>query len=113
MSKEKAHALNKPKTKLQKLRMERGFTQTQMARLMGVKIRTYITLEKSEFMHKREITQILRLCVILQCSISDLIEDKKVLADLKFLDYQDRKRSESDYVPESERDKRAFTKTII
>lgn len=110
MKKAVAGNLNKPTTPVQKLRIKKGLSQSQMAQLMGINTRSYITLEKSHFLHKREITQIIRLCLILECSISDLIEDETVLADLKFLEYQNRKRNEPDYVPDEDRDSRAKPK---
>lgn len=98
---------NKTTTPLQALRIKRGLSQTQMASLMNINKRQYITLEKTQTLHKRDITQIIKLCIILNCSMSDLFADEAILADLRFLEYQSKQRSEPDYIPDEEKDFRA------
>lgn len=98
---------NKPTTKVQELRIKLGFSQKKMAELMNMSNRSYVTLEKSNVLHKKDIVTLVKLCVILKCSLSDLIEDEQLLADLKFMAYQESKRNEPDYVPEKVRDNRA------
>ena len=99
--------LNKATTRLQQLRISRNLTQATMARLMGMNVRNYITLEKSQSLANRKITTIIKLCKILNCSISDLVNDDAMLQDIRFMEYQERKRNEPDYVPEELREQKA------
>lgn len=98
---------NKSTTRLQKLRISKNLTQATMARLMGMNVRNYITLEKSQSLANRKITTIIKLCKILNCSISDLVNDDAMLQDIRFMEYQERKRNEPDYVPEELREQKA------
>ena len=104
----KRMTLNKPESALQKIRIDRGFTQQEMADQLHMKVRSYITLEKSKSIQRRSICTILKICDILQCSISDIVDDEAVKQDLKFLEYQRQQREGPNYIPETERDKQAI-----
>jgi len=61
-------------SKVQKLRLDKGLTQVQLAKKIGVNKGTVQKWEQ-EGRGQETIARIARLCKVLECSVEDLIDD--------------------------------------
>lgn len=68
-------------TKLQAIRLDRGLTQRETSRLAGVNHRTYQLYDQgAKRLDHARLDTILRICVVLDCDIEEIIEEPEWLA---------------------------------
>lgn len=72
--------------KLQKMRLDRGLSQSQLAEKTGINVRTIQHYEQGSknFDHAR-IDTIMKCCIALQCKLEDIIEDQSFIKLIKML----------------------------
>lgn len=63
------------KTKLARLRLERGYSQDDVADATGISVRTYQRLESNE-LPSPQLWYLVNCAVVLDCSLEELIEDE-------------------------------------
>lgn len=65
-------------TKLQNMRLERGLTQSELATHTRINLRSlqYYEQGKKDIAHIR-LDKLLRLCLILKCQLSDIVDDSQ------------------------------------
>jgi DNA-binding XRE family transcriptional regulator len=63
------------KTKLARLRLDRGYFQDDVADATGISLRTYQRLEGNE-LPRPQLWYLVNCAVVLGCSLEDLIEDE-------------------------------------
>lgn len=71
-------------TKLRFERMKNELTQSKLSRISNVNLSTIRSYEQAEkSIDKASINTIIRLCYALNCQISDILEDKKLIEMLE------------------------------
>ena len=73
-------------TKLKSKRVEAGMSQTQLAKMAGLNVRTLQHYEQASkpFDHAR-IDTIMKVCIALSCKIEDILEDQEYIELIKKL----------------------------
>ena len=67
---------------IQRLRKEKGLSQRQLSELSGVNMRTIQFYERGALnIDGAKLSTLIQLATVLECDISDLIEDKKLKED--------------------------------
>ena len=71
-------------TKLQRLRVQKGYSQSELAEISGVPFRRIQHYEQqSRPIDSAKLEVICKLCVALDCKIEDIIENEEVVELLK------------------------------
>lgn len=71
-------------TKLQKLRVKKGYSQNDLAELAGISVSTIKQYEQQvRPIDSARLDTLCALCLSLGCGISDILEDKHLIARLK------------------------------
>ena len=66
--------------KLQELRKASGLSQGKLAQTIGLSLRTITSLEQGQRnINKAELTTLLKLCLALDCRLSDILDDPETL----------------------------------
>lgn len=67
-------------TKLQEVRKEKGFSQAALANQTGLALRTITSLEQGvRSTNKAELSTLLKLCLVLECPLSAILDDPETL----------------------------------
>ena len=70
--------------KLQKMRKSRGLSQSQLAEITGLNVRTLQHYEQgSKCFDNANMVTILKVCLALECSIEDIVENEQQIALIK------------------------------
>lgn len=68
-------------TKLQKMRLKRGYSQTELSEASGVALKTIQQIEQgARPIEKSTAYTVLSLCITLHCKIEDILGDKEILS---------------------------------
>ena len=71
-------------TKLQKIRVSKGLSQGQLAKLAGVAVRTIQHYERGvRDIDGAKLDTICKLCLALGCKIEDILENEETIAKLR------------------------------
>ena len=71
-------------TKLQRIRTEKGYSQKQLSVVSGVSLRAIQTYEQqTRPIDKACLDSLCSLCIALDCSIEDIIEDENLIEKYK------------------------------
>lgn len=66
--------------KLQEIRKAAGISQTELAEAIGMSLRTVTSLEQgARNINKAELSTLLKLCLALNCRLSDILDDPETL----------------------------------
>ena len=66
--------------KLQELRKASGLSQGKLAQTIGLSLRTITSLEQGQRnINKAELSTLLKLCLALDCRLSDILDDPETL----------------------------------
>lgn len=75
---------NEAKTKLKRLRVASGLSQADLAEYAGINVRTLQHYEQGcKPFDSARIDTILKVCIVLKCTLEDIIEDKEYLELIK------------------------------
>lgn len=67
-------------SKLQELRKVSGLSQAKLAEATGLSLRTITSLEQGQRnINKAELSTLLKLCLALDCRLSDILDDPETL----------------------------------
>ena len=67
-------------TKLRKLRVNKGFSQSELSAISGVPIQTLRRYEQSAIpINSAKLKTLVALCIALNCKIEDIIESEELL----------------------------------
>ena len=74
----------KDETKLQKIRVRKGLSQSQLAKASGVAVRTIQHYERGvRDIDGAKLDTICKLCLALGCKIEDILENEETIAKLR------------------------------
>ena len=65
--------------KLRVVRVQKGLSQSELATLTGIPIKTIHSYEQQKNVDRARLSRLCRLCEVLGCNIADIIEDKKLI----------------------------------
>lgn len=66
-------------TNLQKIRIKKGLSQTELSLLSGVPLNTLASFEqRKRQIEGAKLSALCDLCMVLDCSIADIIDDKEI-----------------------------------
>lgn len=66
--------------KLQDVRKASGLSQAKLAEITGLSLRTITSLEQGQRnINKAELSTLLKLCLALDCRLSDILDDPETL----------------------------------
>lgn len=66
--------------KLQDIRKASGLSQAKLAEITGLSLRTITSLEQGQRnINKAELSTLLKLCLTLDCRLSDILDDPETL----------------------------------
>ena len=70
--------------KLQDVRKASGLSQAKLAEITGLSLRTITSLEQGQRnINKAELSTLLKLCLALDCRLSDILDDPETLELLR------------------------------
>ena len=71
-------------TKLQETRKAKGISQNQLAEAIGMSAQTIRSMEQGwRNINKAELSTLLKLCLALNCTLSDILDDEETLELLR------------------------------
>lgn len=66
--------------KLKEMRLKSGYSQKELAELVGINFRSYQNYEQGvRKIDNTDIATLLNICIILKCNIKDIIEDENTI----------------------------------
>lgn len=65
--------------KLRIVRVQKGLSQSELAKLAEIPIKTLQRYEQQREVDKANLARLCRLCEVLGCNIADIIEDEKLI----------------------------------
>lgn len=65
--------------KLRIVRVQKGLSQSELAELTGISIKTIHHYEQYKDVDRARLSRLCRLCEVLGCNIADIIEDEKLI----------------------------------
>lgn len=77
---------NMPKTRLQKARLDKGYSQSELAIASGIPLRRIQHYEQqSRPIERARLDTLCALCIALDCGIEDILDEKETIAKYKMV----------------------------